>query len=746
MKIGDMGISTISFCCWFLLLLLVSPVCCDNVRKLGPSKNVNELGNGEKQTMESSSLGRKFGTTNKSNIRKDLSSLMKFKEREKNNPLDIVAQRRLLEDNATKSVTSEGPATKNTEEIIPGKETFAEKTEEIIPEKETFEEKTEEIIPGKETFEEKTEEIIPGKETFEEKTQKLVKNQTSETREEKLAENQLIKEMDGIKAKNKTEQEMKLQLQAASPKLGMKAQEVTQNATNPEEVIMKETPNLKLISPNNDTLGVKADNIKGSEVEEGDIKENSTKVNVAEKQLHNRAEEINKDAGENSAGESAKDVKQIIKAETLENSTDINILKDQSIAAETVANSRENAVQKMDSNDAGTLTNLTDIGIQNSTSIRIQKVEGAEVKSLGNTTYIEMQKMKSTKEENLANSTDIQIQKIESIEAENVAKSTEMENQKPEIQIEGERLPNSADTEIEAMDSVEVENFANAMEIPKKESIEAENLPNSSDTERPKTVSTEAENLANSADVEIQSPEDEYSDLIQEFTDLPSKLQDTAEKVADQLMPGIQRSKKYFNLANEEITQGFRPLIGNQYAPFVASGVSCMFLLVPLVVAIVLFEQIRVFFPLQKLILLANIYLANYFATLTVASFVIGMEPMEFFYRNSISGYVYLQLLQGLGYLLYLLLQCFNVFSSCSNGPILSKLASVVQCSVSLGVGLHYYVTVFHRAMAQKAPRTCWRVHGIYTLIFFILCLFSKIKHGKKEYLQAADCNTNKKN
>eukprot|EP01018_Ginkgo_biloba_P035524 Gb_15335 [translate_table: standard] len=161
----------------------------------------------------------------------------------------------------------------------------------------------------------------------------------------------------------------------------------------------------------------------------------------------------------------------------------------------------------------------------------------------------------------------------------------------------------------------------------------------------------------------VEDTEDEYSDFIQEFADLPSKFQDTAGKVADRLMPEFQKfsnkSKLYFNRANEGITEGFRPLVGNQS-----------------------------YFPLQRVLLYVNIYLAAYFATLMLASFLIGMEPMGFFFRNSLSG-----------------------------------------------------------AMAQKLPRTSWKIHGMYTLAFFILCLFAKIKQGKKEYIQQENgTSTDKKN
>jgi hypothetical protein len=263
--------------------------------------------------------------------------------------------------------------------------------------------------------------------------------------------------------------------------------------------------------------------------------------------------------------------------------------------------------------------------------------------------------------------------------------------------------------------------------------------------------SVDVEESAVNSTESVEESEGEYSDFINEMADLPSKFQDTAEKVADRLMPEIQKfsnkSKIYFSRANEGIADGFRPLIGHQYAPFVASVISYIFVLLPLILVIVSFDQIRTYFPLQKVILFANIYLAAYFTTLILASFLIGMEPMLYFFRNSLSGYIYLQLLEALGYMLYLVLQCLNLIISFSNGSTSAKLVAFLQSGVSIFIGLHYYVTVFHRAMAQKAPRTSWKIHVAYTIVFFVLCLFSKIKHGKKEYVQEQyGSGTNKKN
>lgn len=243
--------------------------------------------------------------------------------------------------------------------------------------------------------------------------------------------------------------------------------------------------------------------------------------------------------------------------------------------------------------------------------------------------------------------------------------------------------------------------------------------------------------------------DDEYGDFMQDFVDLPSKIQDTAQKVADHLGPNIQKitdtSKVYFNKANQHITDSFSPLVGKQFAPFLASLISYGLLLAPLAIVILLFEHIRALLSIQKILLFVNIYLAAYFATLLLATFIIG-EPMTFFYKSSASGYIHLQLLQALGYIIYLVLQTFDLVASCPSESLPVKVTVVLQWLVAFTIGFHYYVTVFHRAMTLKGPHTSWKIYGIYSIAFFILCLFARIKRTKKGYSQLGDADTDKKN
>ncbi|MED6172402.1 hypothetical protein PIB30_049742 [Stylosanthes scabra] len=221
---------------------------------------------------------------------------------------------------------------------------------------------------------------------------------------------------------------------------------------------------------------------------------------------------------------------------------------------------------------------------------------------------------------------------------------------------------------------------------------------------------------------------------LSDFKDLPIKFQQT-------LLPDLERisttSKIYINKANKQITKGFKPYVGNKYAPTIATLLSCAFALLPLLLVSLLFNKIKAYFSLQKLLIFIQAYLSIYFSILCLSSIVTGLEPLRFFYATSQSTYLCLQVLQTLAYVLYLLLLVMYlvlVFSTdCGLG---SRILGLAQLFVGFSVGLHYYMTVFHRVVLRQAPRTNWKVHGIYATCFFLICLVATAERRKKTYLE----------
>lgn len=228
--------------------------------------------------------------------------------------------------------------------------------------------------------------------------------------------------------------------------------------------------------------------------------------------------------------------------------------------------------------------------------------------------------------------------------------------------------------------------------------------------------------------------EDEEEDLVSDFRDLPSRFQES-------LLPDLERfstsSKVYLTRANKDLTNGFKPLVGKKYAPAIASIVSCAFIIIPLILVSLIFNRITAYFSLQKIIIFIQIYLAIYFTILCLSALVTGLEPLKFFYATSQSTYICLQVLQTLGYVLYLLLLLmFLVLVFSTETGLVSKLLGLGQTFVGFAVGLHYYVTVFHRAVLHQPPKSSWKIHAVYATCFLVICLLDRAERRKKAYLE----------
>ncbi|GMH06041.1 hypothetical protein Nepgr_007881 [Nepenthes gracilis] len=237
---------------------------------------------------------------------------------------------------------------------------------------------------------------------------------------------------------------------------------------------------------------------------------------------------------------------------------------------------------------------------------------------------------------------------------------------------------------------------------------------------------------------QIQKPnwihEDDGEDLVTEFRDLPAKFHET-------LVPDLHRfsasSKIYLSKANKEISKGFKPYVGTKYAPTMATAISCAFIIIPLLLVSLIFSRFKAYLSLQKIVIFVQVYLCIYFSILCLSSLVTGLEPLRFFYATSQSSYIWLQVLQALGYVFYLLLLLMYlvvVFSTESG--LGSKFLSLGQTFGGFSVGLHYYMTVFHRVVLHQPPKTSWKVHGIYATCFLVICLFATAERRKKAYLE----------
>jgi hypothetical protein len=217
-------------------------------------------------------------------------------------------------------------------------------------------------------------------------------------------------------------------------------------------------------------------------------------------------------------------------------------------------------------------------------------------------------------------------------------------------------------------------------------------------------------------------------------------------------MPDLARlshhSKAYLSAANAGIADGVRPILGGRWAAVAASAASVAVLLLPLFMLTALVRRMGPYLPLlHRALLLAQAYLAIYFATLALAAAATGLEPLRFFHAASPAAYAWTQAAQSLGFMGYLVLQMVDlvaVFSGAAspeddgNGDA-AKALGLAQMVVGLAVGLHYYAAVFHRAAAGEAPRANWRVYAVYAACFAIVCACARAERRKKAYLAGTD-------
>ncbi|KAL6558848.1 hypothetical protein OROMI_019198 [Orobanche minor] len=228
--------------------------------------------------------------------------------------------------------------------------------------------------------------------------------------------------------------------------------------------------------------------------------------------------------------------------------------------------------------------------------------------------------------------------------------------------------------------------------------------------------------------------DEDDDDLIAGFRDLPSRFQ---ENIVPDLAKISKTSQIYFTNYNKEFTKGFKPYFGNKYASTIASLVSFAFILIPLIIVSLIFHRIKAYFSLQKLLIFIQVYLAIYFTILCLSSIATGLEPLRFFYTTSRSTYICVQVLQTLAYVLYLLiLLMYLILVFSTETGLATKLLGLAQTFVGFAVGLHYYTTVFHRAVLHQTPKSGWKVHAIYATCFLVICLLGRADRRKKAYLE----------
>lgn len=265
--------------------------------------------------------------------------------------------------------------------------------------------------------------------------------------------------------------------------------------------------------------------------------------------------------------------------------------------------------------------------------------------------------------------------------------------------------------------------------------LQGKTLTDAHERSKPKNNSINVKNPTSQKPKQPSWIHQEYDpDLVAEFKDLPTRIQET-------LLPDLEKitttSKAYITKYNKQITKQFKPYVGNKRAPTIATIYSCAVLLIPLLLVSLIFNRVKAYFSLQKILISIQVYLSIYFSILCLTSLVTGLEPLKFFYATSPSTYVWLQVVQTLGYVVYLLLLLmYLVLVFSTEFRLGSRMLGLGQTFVGFTVGLHYYVAVSHRVVLRQPPKTNWKVHGIYATSFLVICLCARNDGRKKAYLE----------
>lgn len=99
---------------------------------------------------------------------------------------------------------------------------------------------------------------------------------------------------------------------------------------------------------------------------------------------------------------------------------------------------------------------------------------------------------------------------------------------------------------------------------------------------------------------------------------------------------------------------------------------------------------------------------------------------MRLLQQHSVDSYVLFQLLQSIGYLVFISLQCLQTLVMVRSGIPLMQALAWVELIASVGVGIHYYIMVWQPAMLDQPPNIDFIFYLFYSVIFGAMIAVSK--------------------
>lgn len=201
----------------------------------------------------------------------------------------------------------------------------------------------------------------------------------------------------------------------------------------------------------------------------------------------------------------------------------------------------------------------------------------------------------------------------------------------------------------------------------------------------------------------------------------------TVEAVGEKANKHIaQPTKEWVASASDNLNKNLKPLVGEKAAPKVTTFICFILVLAPLAATAVLCSTFKHVLSLQRILMAIHLYLTTYFLIMAFAQLYFHGEPMKLLQQHSVDSYVLFQLLQSIGYLVFVCLQCLQTLVMVRSGIPLMQTLAWVELVASIGVGIHYYIMVWQPAMLDQPPNIDFVFYLFYSVIFGAMIAVSK--------------------
>lgn len=223
-----------------------------------------------------------------------------------------------------------------------------------------------------------------------------------------------------------------------------------------------------------------------------------------------------------------------------------------------------------------------------------------------------------------------------------------------------------------------------------------------------------------------------------------------AEQFEEHVTPRIsqytedfENARKMFDEYEHSMEETMQEYVGTQYSKAATWAMVFAWMVLPVVLLLAfVFDRLSSAITLEHLLVFTNAYGCMYFTTLLIlTSSNGGQEPMGVLQQSNPDAYIIFQLGVAAMYVLYALV---HVGMLCSVQLLAVALMRMVTC---LGIGLHYYITVWQPAMLDKPPTlgNPYFTYAMYAFAYLVNCVLPSVPiAGGDQVLAFLDDNEDK--